>query len=116
MTADERTKLIERLKKDNCCTHERGHLFNCHKQCQWCHQMQTDIDAADAANELARLSTIVGPLERLLEARGRVTIHHMWHPTGAVSIRLGHIGKELFSGPDLASALSAADEAGREKT
>jgi hypothetical protein len=36
----------QRLLRAQRCN---AHLFNAHRQCQWCHRMQSDIDAETLA-------------------------------------------------------------------
>lgn len=48
---DELKAAAERLSCEQLCvaecTHEKGHLWNAHRQCQWCHSMRRDIDVME---------------------------------------------------------------------
>lgn len=37
------------------------HIWNCHRQCQWCHRMQKDIEYEDGMAALRNLFSIVAP-------------------------------------------------------
>lgn len=40
---EQRQRLLRHYQRCN------AHLFNAHRQCQWCHRMQSDIDAETLA-------------------------------------------------------------------
>lgn len=44
------------------------HIFNAHRQCQWCHRMQKDIDYEDGKRDLRNLLKLICPRIEPLES------------------------------------------------
>ena len=60
---------------DHCNLAEQcQHIFNAHRQCQWCHRMQKDIDYEDGSRDLRDLLKLVAPqIEPLDSLSGMVS-------------------------------------------
>lgn len=58
----------ERLKSHQMCVKDCKHLWNAHRQCQWCHSMQRDVDVAIVSDAYLALVPRIADLERLREA------------------------------------------------
>ena len=46
---DEIRAAAERLLRHQQFVKGCDHIWNAHKQCQWCHSMRRDVDVADVA-------------------------------------------------------------------
>lgn len=42
--SDELREAAERLARSQLCVKDCKHIWNAHRQCQWCHSMQRDVD------------------------------------------------------------------------